>query len=39
MNSDLIQLLKLFNRKERFSLVGQALGNKYFRLSKDFRES
>ena len=39
MNRDLIELLKLFNRKERFFLVGQALGNRDFQLSKEFRES
>ncbi len=38
MNGDLIELLNLFNRKERFFLVGQALGNKDFCMSKDFRE-
>ncbi len=37
MNTDLISLLRYFNRKERFFLVGQALGNKDFILSDDFR--
>ena len=37
MVSDLINLLHRFNRKERFFLVGHALGNKAFRLSEDFR--
>ncbi len=35
---ELIQLLKSFNRKERFFLVGQALGKKEFRVSDDFRK-
>ena len=34
----LIKLLKQFNRKERFFLVGQALDNEGFRLSDCFRE-
>lgn len=38
INTDLISLLKYFNRKERFFLVGQALGNKEFRISEDFRK-
>lgn len=38
LNTDLIWLLKSFNRKERFFLVGQALGNKEFRISEDFRK-
>lgn len=33
----LIELLERFNRKERFFLIGQALGNEDFRLSEDFR--
>ena len=33
--SDLIELLEAFNRKERFFLISQALGN--FQLSEDFR--
>lgn len=37
LNTDLISLLKYFNRKERFFLIGQALGNKDFNLSDDFR--
>lgn len=37
MVSDLINLLQRFNRKERFFLVGRALGNEDFRLSYDFR--
>ena len=36
--TDLIKLLEQFNRKERFFLIGQALGNERFQLSKDFRE-
>lgn len=39
MVSDLINLLQRFNRKERFFLVGHALGNKDFRLPEDFRLS
>lgn len=35
---DLIKTLKSFNRKERFYLVSQALGNKDFTLSDEFRE-
>lgn len=38
MDVDLISLLKYFNRKERFFLVGQALGNKDFRISEEFRK-
>ena len=34
----LIRLLEQFNRKERFFLIGQALGNEKFQLSKDFRK-
>lgn len=34
----LIKVLKSFNRKERFFLVGQALGNKDFRISEEFRK-
>lgn len=37
MNTDLISLLKYFNRKERFFLIGQALGNKDFKISDEFR--
>ena len=36
--SDLVELLSQFNRKERFFLVGQALGNKGFLLDASFRE-
>ena len=36
--SDLVELLSQFNRKERFFLVGQALGNKGFSLAEDFRK-
>jgi hypothetical protein len=32
-----IELLKHFNRKERFFLIGLALGNRNFYLSEDFR--
>lgn len=35
---DLIELLRSFNRKERFFLIGQALGNKNFIISDDFRD-
>lgn len=38
MQKGLIGLLECFNRKERFFLVGNALGNSSFRLSADFRE-
>src|SRR5437867_10824481 len=33
-----LELLTRFNRKERFYLIGMALGNRDFRLSDDFRE-
>ena len=36
--SELIELLKRFNRKERFFLIGQALGNRDFTLSDGFRK-
>ena len=36
--SDLISLLNHFNRKERFFLVGQALGNREFSLGERFRQ-
>jgi hypothetical protein len=35
---DLVQRLRAFNRKERFLLVGQALGNPTFALGEGFRE-
>ncbi|MCK4798358.1 MAG: hypothetical protein KAT05_13340 [Spirochaetes bacterium] len=35
---DLIKLLKSFNRKERFYLIGKSLGNQDFKLSKEFRD-
>ena len=35
---DLINILESFNRKERFFLVAQALGNPKFELSDDFRQ-
>ena len=35
--SELIGLLERFNRKERYFLIGQALGNAGFCLSEDFR--
>lgn len=38
MNTDLVSLLKSFNRKERFFLIGQALGNKDFRIANEFRD-
>ena len=34
---DLIKILESFNRKERFFLVAQALGNPKFTLSREFR--
>ncbi len=34
---DLIKYLRSFNRKERFFLVGQALGNPNFKLSDEFK--
>lgn len=37
--SDLIEMLSKLNRKERFFLIGQALGNKSFELSSSFRET
>ena len=33
----LLELLESFNRKERFFLIGDALGNRTFQLSNDFR--
>ena len=33
----LLQYLESFNRKERFFLIGDALGNPAFQLSDDFR--
>src|SRR5687767_8811818 len=36
--SSVIEFLKAFNRKERFFLVGHALGNPGFLLSEDFRQ-
>lgn len=38
MNTDLIELLSRFNRKERFFLVGNALGKEDFSLSCGFRK-
>jgi len=38
METDLISLLKSFNRKERFFLIGQALGNKDFKISEEFKD-
>lgn len=35
--SDLINYLGKFNRKERFSLIGDAIGNRTFELSEEFR--
>jgi hypothetical protein len=37
--NDLLDHLSAFNRKERFMLVGWALGNPGFALSVDFRQS
>ena len=37
LDCELISLLRYFNRKERFFLIGQALGNKNFTLSEEFR--
>ena len=36
--SDLIEILRQFNRKERFFLIGQALGNREFSLDARFRK-
>lgn len=36
--ADLVKLLERFNRKERFYLIGQALGNREFCLDEDFRK-
>jgi len=36
--NELIQILKSFNRKERFYLISQVLGNKNFTLSDSFRK-
>ena len=36
--SDLIEILSKFNRKERFFLIGQALGKQKFVLADSFRE-
>lgn len=38
MMRDLVKFLSRFNRKERFFLVGQALGNEEFSLDESFRE-
>jgi hypothetical protein len=38
-SEDLIDILKRFNRKERFFLVGAALGNKTFSLGKEFKNA
>lgn len=35
--TSLMELLESFNRKERFFLIGDALGNRAFQLSTDFR--
>ena len=35
--TSLMELLESFNRKERFFLIGDALGNRTFQLSTDFR--
>lgn len=37
-NKDLIYYLKKFNRKERYFLVREALGNKDFKLGNEFRD-
>ena len=37
--NELISLLESLNRKERFFLVGEALGNRSFRLGQNFRIS
>ena len=37
MQTDLIEILERFNRKERFFLVGEALGNCKFKMSDHFR--
>jgi len=38
-NNNLIEILRRFNRKERFFLVGAALGNKDFSLGKEFKKT
>ena len=35
--NDLLEILKSFNRKERFYLISQALGNRDFKLASSFR--
>jgi len=37
-NDNLIDILRLFNRKERFFLVGEVLDNKKFTLGEDFKK-
>jgi hypothetical protein len=37
--NDILETLKAFNRKERFFLVGQALGNPNFKLCRDFKQN
>jgi hypothetical protein len=37
MSIELVEHLRAFNRKERFLLVGQALGNPHFALGDSFR--
>lgn len=39
INNNLIEILRRFNRKERFFLVGAALGNKDFSLGKEFKKN
>ena len=39
INNNLIEILRKFNRKERFFLVGAALGNKDFSLGKEFKNA
>ena len=39
MNNNLIEILRRFNRKERFFLVGTALDNNTFSLGKEFKKT
>lgn len=39
INNNLIEILRRFNRKERFFLVGATLGNKDFSLGKEFKKT
>ena len=37
--TDLIEILESFNTKERFFLIGAALGNPTFKLSEDYSKA